>query len=192
MRRMTFGATLALGSLATSACFAQVLPEPAWPPPGSTGAVQEIVGSSSASPAWSAPAVRRVWYGGQTLIVLAASAAVTAAGGWTPVSILGAGGILLGGPVVHWAHGHVGRGFGSLALNVGLPLLTGAVGLGIAEGWGVLFTAPVGLLAALVIDIAVLSYEDRPATSARRRGPSLAPDVRFSSDGVAVGAVGVF
>lgn len=31
-------------------------------------------------------------------------------------------GFLLGGPIVHWAHCHLDRGFESLGLNVGLSL----------------------------------------------------------------------
>ena len=37
-------------------------------------------------------------------------------------------GFVLGGPVVHWAHGNIGRGFGVLGLNIGAPAVTAGLG----------------------------------------------------------------
>jgi hypothetical protein len=80
-------------------------------------------------------------------------------------------------PVVHWSHGHLGKGFGSLALNVGGPFMTGVVGAlaldpdpGCAVvgciGFGV--GVVLGALIAPLIDIAALSTEDvqTPASQA--------------------------
>lgn len=75
------------------------------------------------------------WYGWKLLIVDGAVitsgvglavADAPAAGAITAVS-----GYVLGGPIVHWAHGQVGRGFVSLGGRIVIPLLTGATVLGV-------------------------------------------------------------
>ena len=128
----------------------------------------------------TAPATAR-WYGGQTLMadaggigLITTALALDAAGARGPAVggtfLLGVGGLLLGGPVVHAVHGRWGRAGASLALRVGLPILGWAAGFGIGrqscgyeydhEGGptdyanvGVLF----GALAAIVVDSAVLA-----------------------------------
>lgn len=87
---------------------------------------------------------------------------------------IGMAGHVLTGPVVHWAHGHVGKGFASLGLNVGLPgigLLSGfAVG---GSSWGGLFLGlmlgGIGYVAAPALDMGLLSTEtvDVPASPPR-------------------------
>jgi hypothetical protein len=46
------------------------------------------------------------------------------------IIIGGAATYVLSGPVIHLAHGQLGRSFGSLALRVGLPVFGAAVGIG--------------------------------------------------------------
>jgi hypothetical protein len=193
MRSGLFGTTLTLGMLVASAAIAQELPEPPWPPPGTTDAVQEITDAPSVSPGLSEPSARstgQVWYGWQTLIVIGASSALCFSEATLPVGVAG---ILLGGPTVHWVHGHVGRGFGSLGLYVGLPAI--ALLLGGREdsssGHERFAGIVVGLSAALVVDL-ILAFDDRPARSARRDGFWLAPDIRVASGGGVIGAVGAF
>lgn len=48
----------------------------------------------------------------------------------TTAADVGLFGFLLGAPVVHFAHGHVGKGFLSMGLRVGMPL---ALGYGFAS-----------------------------------------------------------
>src|SRR5262245_14666089 len=74
------------------------------------------------------PAGGEVWYGWQTLIVggISGAAAVVAIGlgedgsGVVLGAPVGLGGFVFGGPIVHWAHGRVGRGFAVLGMNVGV------------------------------------------------------------------------
>lgn len=70
------------------------------------------------------------WYGWQTLLAA------------TPSNLLGLIGMIsepslamaayplnaFAGPIVHWAHGNVGRGFATLGLNLSVPLLFAVVG----------------------------------------------------------------
>lgn len=150
--------------------------------------------------AWSPPRQRteRRWYGHQTLLVDGASiAALFADPG------LGAGGLILGGPVVHTAHGHVGKALGSLGLRVGAPIAGGAAGMafeGAASGgcsgeWGCLRGAVVGFfvgaVSAIAIDSAVLANEDVPASE---RGPSvgLKPSISIGKRDLAAGLTGWF
>jgi len=62
------------------------------------------------------------WYGWQTLLVDLGSVLTIPLGG------VGLAGYALGAPIVHLAHGQVGRGVGSLGLRLALPLVGGAVG----------------------------------------------------------------
>lgn len=84
--------------------------------------------------------------------------------------LLGIGGYVLGGPIVHWSRGNVEKGFASLALRIAMPV-----------GSGFLFTAPcfrspgcglyglaffmtgaaVGALGAVAIDASVIAHDER-------------------------------
>jgi hypothetical protein len=126
----------------------------------------------------SAPVERR-WYGWQILIPDLAGSLLSGIGAFVP----GAGGSALlitgstvaffGGPIVHWAHGHVGRGFASMfGLRLGLPLAGGLVGFGLGSlggSAGALLGFGLGTsvlaLTGIIVDIAALAY-DEPATSA--------------------------
>lgn len=65
-----------------------------------------------------------------TSIVLVLSAASSDS---ESTGMLGIGGYLLGGPIVHARHGNLGRGFGSLALRVGLPVLVAKLATGMDD-----------------------------------------------------------
>jgi hypothetical protein len=81
---------------------------------------------------------------------------------------------VLAPPIIHFAHGRAGAGFGSLGIRVGMPIggaVTGAaVGRAVTSGencyWicegaasGALIGVGVGLLGAVTIDAALFSYE---------------------------------
>jgi hypothetical protein len=80
-------------------------------------------------------------------------------------------GYLAGGPTIHWAHGHVAKGFGSLGLRVGLPTA------GFLLGFGLALTTPndlgsalvdiglgtvIGIIAAPIVDATWLAFDDAP------------------------------
>jgi hypothetical protein len=123
----------------------------------------------------------------------------------------GLSGFAFGGPIVHWAHGHVGKGFGALGLNVGLTSVGGLVGVaaicsggcngewsGLTQLFGFVIGGGVGLLSANIIDVAALSYETvGPAAeeqSRRRRHPGLTvvPQVGWSPQQSYFGVAGSF
>jgi len=141
---------------------------------------------------------QRRWYGYQTLLVDGASIAALFANPG-----LGAGGLILGGPAVHTANGHVGKAFGSLGLRVGAPIagimagaaLEGAASGGCSDEWGCLGGAAIGFfvggVSAIVIDSAVLANDDVPASE---RGPSIAlkPTISIGKRDLAAGLTGWF
>jgi hypothetical protein len=65
---------------------------------------------------------------------------------------------------VHWAHGHLGKGFASLGLNVGLPsvgLITGYAlgGDTLGGAFAALMIGGIGYIAAPTLDMCLLSTE---------------------------------
>lgn len=141
----------------------------------------------------------RRWYGWQTLTFDAAALGV----GLTGVSlhdahpgagvVLGATGLLgysLSAPFIHWVHARPGAAGASLALRLGLPLLT----LGILSGGAaarcpgmggsdderycermertLLVAGSLSLLAASIVDASLLGWESPPRTAT---GATLAP-----------------
>ncbi|MEO5726362.1 MAG: hypothetical protein ABI134_14670 [Byssovorax sp.] len=164
---------------------------------------------------------RRVWYGWQTLLLYAASTTVGLASGFAggasdsgflvvAGSVVGGTGLVLGGPIVHWAHGNTSRGFAALGLNFGATLASGGVGIGIAcaaggcngssQGLGIfvglVFGGAAGLLTAMIIDVSALSYETTApvASSASKRSPgwTILPDLKISQERTTFGFAGVF
>jgi len=120
------------------------------------------------------------WYGWQTLIADGAAAGLLGltllSSDGNAANVLGTlsfGTYLLGGPIVHWSHGHGWTGFGSLAARVGFPLggalvgvLIGAAACGSSEDEFI--PCPVafgavgllgGMVAAPIVDAAVLARE---------------------------------
>lgn len=148
---------------------------------------------------------REVWYGWQTLIIMGVSAPLTFAYG------VGLFGFTFGGPIVHWSHGHVGRGFGALGLNFGLTAVGGLLGVaafcsndgcrglfgGLSGAAGGVIGGGLGLLTANIIDVAALSYETvggGEEAARRRRSPrlTLAPQVAVSPQHAHLGLAGTF
>lgn len=163
----------------------------------------------------------RVWYGWQTLFVLAASTTVGLAGMFGGAasnsdamviggSVVGSAGLLLGGPIVHWARGNTAKGFEALGINFGAPVVGAGLGIGIAcaaggcgnnsQGYGVLlgmmFGGGAGLLTAVIVDVSVLSYDKAapagPLASRRSPGWTILPDLKISREKTTFGFAGVF
>jgi hypothetical protein len=227
--------TIALGgcvSLYASGAYAQSAPPATAQPPAAPPQVMIIVEQPQAAVVVAPPPAvvegrlapkkeEEEWYGYQTLIVDAASlglmiggAAMAArsngsgdAGG--TVALTGAVGYVLGAPVVHWMHGRIGPGFGSLGLRVGLPLTCmfwGAV-IGAASGSrdddavgaGAALGFVGGMAGAIILDAALLAYE-KPSEKEKeayesaqakhpvRWIPTLAPQ----KEGATVGISGMF
>lgn len=168
----------------------------------------------SLSPAAYQPATRQ-WYGDELLIGYGASDLLVATG---VIGIIGLGGfhgsgdptpfVLIAGtglvvqvfaaPIIHWAHGHVDRGFLSLVLNGGLPFAAGTLGFLADEfGGGVILGVVTGMLIGRAIDVAVLSYEEDEEGSPApgRRGawaPALTLAPIIGRDQTGLGVAGVF
>lgn len=150
------------------------------------------------------------WYWGQTLVADAIVASVAA----TAIAIDYANGPtwgksflfvtplpFLSGPVVHWAHGNVWRGFASFGaravLIAGLPALATWADnasphvYGTFSPWGVVIGVPLGFVLSAALDAAVLSRvpAERAATSA---SVHVAPSVTPLRGGASVGLLGAF
>lgn len=92
----------------------------------------------------------------------------------SPVPLVGLGTVLVGGPIVHAAHGNFVRSGISFGLRVGGPVVGAAAGLVIDRNSkaflpaGPFIGALVGSIAASVIDIAVLAYDPKSDPAAAR------------------------
>ncbi|APR76861.1 Hypothetical protein A7982_02208 [Minicystis rosea] len=156
---------------------------------------------------------KRYWYGWQSLIVFGVSTTITIVpsvlGGAVVGLPLGIGGLVLGGPIVHWANGNVGKGFIGLGVNIGAIGLLGAAGIGIACAstscsgeWGALgvflggtIGGGLGALTAAIIDASVLAYGERSEQTAKARSreiASLLPSVDVRPDRAVFGVMGSF
>jgi hypothetical protein len=139
----------------------------------------------------------RHWYGAQTLVVdgIADVLLVTSlATDNVPTAV--AGGLIYGWgpPVVHFAHRHAGRGFGSFGIRVALPLVGALISTSAASGcsrtedcWDrtVNIGLGAGFLSAAAIDAAFLAWEPQPSRYARASGAgiglTLSPTVNVAS-----------
>lgn len=172
-----------------------------------------------AVPAPEVPTVRR-WYGWQTLILyslsipLGITSIASGSGGFEAVALpLASTGLLFGGPIIHWSHGKVARGFAVLGMHVGASVVGSGLGIGIfcaigacsSSGdvgpigifLGIVVGGSSGLVASQFVDVAALSYDERPfdaSTAGRRKGLgfTLLPDVRVTRDRTMLGIVGTF
>jgi len=152
---------------------------PAASPPPSYAPVPRPVPSPSLYPGWrleedvkrSPETLERNWYGWQTLIGLVPSHLLFTAGalsafssGWRNGSDIMLYGGMLGhvfsSPIIHWAHGKTGMGFGSLALNVATPTLGFLTILSARSGDLILPLGVVSVLTWPIIDIVAFSSED--------------------------------
>lgn len=157
-------------------------------------------------PGWSAePTTQKVkrWYGWQTLIGVLAGDLLAVVGQGTALTYVGVAGHVLTGPIVHWAHGHVGNGFASLGLNVGMPLGGGLIGLaaGAGDGWDALafagIGAAIGYIAAPALDMAIFSTETVDAPVEKKGARVLLPSSvgvmpMMGQDRVGLSVVGLF
>lgn len=158
-------------------------------------------------PRWVLP--ERRFYGWQFLLLdavalgLAAGAipATDATEGWLFASAFTLG--AFSGPIVHWAHGHAGRGFGSLGIRVGVTGVMLLIGLpidairatrisgGVLGGlsasmrpldggaMGVLGT--IGFLTATIVDAAALAFDNvSPAVQSAPRAARRRPEVLWT------------
>jgi hypothetical protein len=117
------------------------------------------------------------WYGGEVLAADAIGWALIIGGAtadaW-PVSALGVGGVLLGGPIIHAAHDNYGRAGISLGLRIGGPLLGLGLGAAIDKNShsfipaGPIIGAFLGYVAGAIADIALVAYEDDSPAAAPR------------------------
>lgn len=127
------------------------------------------------------------WYGWQTLIADGVSLGLVVGGGYANSGGVVYAGIMtyfLAPPIIHFAHGHVGKGFLSMGLRVGMPI---ALGLGLAAasncssggycglgefalGFGI------GMAGASAIDSAAIAWEKVPAEPSVAVVPMLGRD----------------
>jgi hypothetical protein len=139
------------------------------------------------------PRTELKWYG---LPIVAADIASDAALFLFPPA--GLVGFTLGGPIVHWSHGHVGTGFGSLALRAGADvvsfvMLSSALSCDSCSRTNLL-PALIPIVAAEAIDAAALSWEPI-APSSFSTGKSwlrMEPIFAMRRSGGSVGFVGRF
>ena len=174
----------------------------------------QVVVVTTPPPPYSAAPVREEskWYGWQNLTVdgatVVSTIAVAPASGSAAATVFWSG-YLLGGPIVHWANGQVGKGFASLGIRVGAPLTLGVAGAligstgGTSGDWdefgGAYLGAAIGLLAgyatAVALDAALLARKTvkvTPEAEQRSRNklkwsPSAGYDPKQRSFSVGVG-----
>lgn len=177
---------------------------PVEPAPAAMPPAPAVVPPTPTRKAEKADATRDRWYGWQVLVVDGVSLLVA-----TPaLPPLGVAGYVLGAPIVHAAHGSWGTAAGSVGLRVGLPLLGAFVGSeGLDRGScrelcvGGVIGAGAGILTAIALDAAALSWETVPVTKQDRDEARARPARSFAvspgiaprrEGGVDVGVTGVF
>lgn len=141
-----------------------------------------------------------VWYGWQTLVLDGATHSVAALALFAEatqeigalIGVVGGLEYLLGGPVVHWAHGHGGRGAASLGLRLATPIVAVVAAATLFREVDYRFI-PLALLSVLmapvVVDAAALSY-DSPGVRRRATVP-VVPTARIDAERWVVGVAGV-
>lgn len=157
----------------------------------------------------------RYWYGWQTLTSLGVSSTfmvLSFAGPSTALVTmpLALGGAVLGGPIVHWANGNVGKGFISLGMNVGATAVGATIGAGLwcregcggdFGGWerliGGMIGAGIGLVVSNIVDASVLAYGRRrvrldETATPTRPGIALLPTLDIQQGRASAGVMGTF
>jgi hypothetical protein len=158
----------------------------------------------------------RTWYGWQTLAVDAASIGTAFAGygandfTGNPVSTVGILGYILGAPIVHWIHGHAGKGVIDLGLRLLAPALVGGLtylvllpagqdstGQPVTANKGAVVGLGVGCLGMVAIDASVFAFEQKYDMSGAGRAPHpsgffASPRVQIRRDGATMGLGGIF
>lgn len=191
--------------------------------------------SGQSAPTEEAPAAtvrepekeQKVWYGYQTLIADGAALTLPIIGAASDGqsssrAALGTMSLIsyaVTPAVIHMAHGHIGKGFGDLALRVVTPVATGigglfigaAIGAGQADGkdpltgtvtilvyeiYGGMVGLVTGVVAASAIDAGLLAWETAPAPKekpvAKAKPFTVTPSVGPTKDGFAAGVGGTF
>lgn len=164
-------------------------------------------------PAESSNETGRYWYGWQTLTSLGVSSTFMVVSFAGPSSAaftmpLALGGAVLGGPIVHWANGNVGKGFISLGMNVGAGVAGTLIGAGLCRaacrnlgGWeplvGGVIGAGVGVVVSNIVDASVLAYGRRrvrldEAATPTRPAIALLPTLDIQQGRASAGVMGTF
>lgn len=142
------------------------------------------------------------WYGWQTLTSDALSAGLLAGSVTTNIEelgVLGGLGYFFGGPIVHWSHGNVAKGFGSLGLRVAATVLLTA-GAAVCfdsslsgEGLpcGVALVGVLAVPATVAVDAAVFAH-DEPPSAEERTSATLIPWVSRERNATGLTWVGRF
>lgn len=157
----------------------------------------------------------KTWYGWQNLVVDAASITVLAIGvanwnGGAGLRVAGGLGYVFGSPTVHWIHGNIGPGFGSLGMRVLLPPIGLVVGLVVGAisaagdgssrsneetlATGMIAGFFIGVAIPVALDAAVLGWEKNevPNTARAPKAPTLSmrPILTPTAGGGAFGGLG--
>jgi len=159
----------------------------------------------------------KVWYGWQNLIADAASITILAIGvgqgtGGSGLRVAGGLGYVFASPTVHWIHGNVGPGFGSLGMRVLLPPIGLVVGIvvgaiagadqdnnsldktGTAIATGAVAGFFIGVAIPVALDAAVFGWEkvEVPNTARTLKPPTLTmrPILTPTANGGAFGGLG--
>jgi hypothetical protein len=204
VERITLALVVALVVVAAVTSRAGAQPAPATqvePPPAMAIPLTPPSMAPQRGPDTPAPAASPHWYGWQILL---GDAAVFSLAGFAKNPSV-AYGWVGSGPFVHFGHGNVGRGLGSAALRVGLPLLGVAVGAASASGchgdWcglgEVVGGGLIGMATAELIDVVGLAYDSAPAPAAARvaqhsHGVEVSPVVHAGRSGLGLDLVGRF
>ncbi len=143
---------------------------------------------------------KRKWYGAVTLGIdgLAAASCLTI----ILCPFVGLGGFVFGAPILHWVHGNVGKGFGSLGIRLALPAAAAGIGAAIGAGAdqaarsgtsGATTAAVIGFLSGVVgaslLDALVLAYDDPPEPKQNVR---ILPVFAPAASGATFGVLGAF
>jgi hypothetical protein len=104
---------------------------------------------------------RPKWYGWQSIIGIVGADVLIYAGLASSVELIfvGALGHVMTSPIVHWVHGNTGRGFLSMGIGLGVPLMSYAIGAGLRDFDVVVGGAVVAGIIWPLIDIPFLSWE---------------------------------
>lgn len=140
------------------------------------------------------PAATR-WYGWHVLAVDLASIGLIAAGRDQLFSTIGAGGLVLGGPLVHLGRGHGGRAVGSLALRLSAPIVGGAIATAACPGEDndEIFGCMDHLLIGVVVGTGVAAVIDAlRSTEEVEAAPPVAPAIMVGGGGAQLGVSGRF
>ncbi|WP_437985424.1 hypothetical protein [Sorangium sp. So ce117] len=119
------------------------------------------------------------------------------------ILVVSLSGMMVGGPIIHGGHDNSGKALASLGFNIGGTLVGGLIGAETAgkadEGdWvdpsviAAILGGSLGLLAANIVDIAVLPYEESDPESHRSTRIRLEPQIGFAPGGVTFGLGGTF